>query len=89
MDKLQEIKERWAKGTPGPWKGVDTPDFMEINPGRLALVGSCIEDGEKIAHAPQDIADLVEMVETLKGRVSALRWMNRDLRRSDPSYDGD
>ena len=68
MDRLEEIEERWAKTTRGPW----WPDV-----GNLTCVGAGTgpteyiamtnaRDRDAIAAAPQDIAHLIAEVKRLR-----------------------
>ena len=82
MNKLEEIEARWAKTTPGPWEytagilkcWVDSPNadlhlsFQDLHPmdGRE---WPSRETASAIAHAPEDIARLVEEVRALRARV--------------------
>lgn len=70
MSKLQEIRERWAKATPGPWC------IREVAEGILDVVSQPQKvgvaedlgppDAEAIAAAPSDIEWLLKRVERLE-----------------------
>jgi len=77
MDRLEEIEERWAKTTPGPWAVNDANDAGELYVGRANDNGDWFaiveftyqiweervrEDADAIAAAPQDIAWLIAEV---------------------------
>lgn len=72
---LKSIRERAEAATPGPWGGVD--DFFVVEGDGVIignLVARCekVEDTEFIAHAREDIMDLLEYIEDLKAELSRL-----------------
>lgn len=71
-EQLNAIKERAEKATPGPWE-LDTDDNGIWNEGGRNYLGSVnlsITDAEFIAHAREDIPQLVAEVERLQKRLS-------------------
>ncbi len=97
MDKLKEIKERWAKGTRGPWDHkrritegglhLSTVEDME---GEIEIAcqgqDGKEEDIEKMACAPQDIADLVEMVENSEESLDVIKESLHAVIKQNESY---
>lgn len=73
-DRLQEIRARLDAATPGPWE-VWENGTMVCAPDRdapgayhdIALAFSSLGDQHLIAHAPADIAWLLDEVERLRG----------------------
>lgn len=80
-DPLEQIKERNAKRTPGPWKlQFDGYDYSVIapddEPGTMFIAEKCMQgsrDADFIAHAPEDLDWLIAEVEKLRSRYSELR----------------
>lgn len=75
---LQQIKDRLAKSTPGPWRWGNGPSFVEWTLGDDSVIESgevygpskhraagCLKlkDAMLIAHAPTDLSRLLEIVE--------------------------
>ena len=80
MPNLAEIRERWAKGTPGPWEVNDRREIGMFIFKRDKTVGNfvrvykdknidSIANADKIANAPTDIAFLLAEVERLRERL--------------------
>ena len=72
MKALDEIRERWEKTTPGPWRidEHDTTPFESIvstakdEPwGWVEVARSLEPDAEFIAHAPSDVSRLLTAVQ--------------------------
>ena len=74
-DRLQEIRARLDAATPGPWNfGRIAGDWGSVHThGRTNVVINSEDDGgyaadqDLIAHAPADIAWLLDEVERLRG----------------------
>src|SRR5690606_4182194 len=85
MDRLDEIEERLANATPGPWEMGAVEPMPDGWPGAYAAVEPNIAggldplDAELIAHAPTDLAALVAVVR----EVEALHTLD------GPEYDYD
>lgn len=91
--RLDEIRERLDAATPGPWRpDNDEPGYV-IAPGDPSgwdgyLIASTVDhDGglfvqehnaELIAHAPQDLADLLAEVERLRGVLAKAREVTEE-----------
>lgn len=77
-DLLAPIRERLAKATPGPWKftGNDTTAIDEVNTVSTDQYYIAIKmgeaDGKLIAHAPEDLRRLIEVVELMMQRLEAI-----------------
>ena len=73
MDKItvQEIRERWSKATPGPWRYEKTDCHYITNGVMDYTFGYDMEeyDAQAIASAPTDIAYLLAEVERLNRMV--------------------
>lgn len=94
---IAEIKARWAAATSGPWEweypaGVDqAKDFPMLLQSKGATLMVGLEDKigigttteEAIAHAPQDIAELLALVERCK------KTLARVVEEEEYSYLGD
>lgn len=70
-ERLAEIKARCEKATTGKWcfDGLASGDIWSINGDEaipIAIASSTHEDAEFIAHARQDIPDLIREVERLR-----------------------
>ena len=90
MDKrIEEIKKRWNKGTPGPWlahgrtifsmkEKVDKKVCKVFWEGELAEVQ---ENIEKIKNAPGDIRVLLSELDPLRDRLRLSSEMLEDLRK--------
>jgi hypothetical protein len=85
-----EIRERWAAATPGPWRiCVDTEHepttgqivsqevIVETDDERelFGAVDGTTDDAEAIALAPTDIPALLADVEALEVEIRRLRWL--------------
>jgi hypothetical protein len=67
MSTLDEIRKRESLATKGPWRGFDNPCdnyWADVHP----------EDADFIAHARQDIPDLLDYVDRLKEGLRRLEW---------------
>lgn len=87
QSQLQQIKERCAKATPGPWSDEsDWPRVYRITPDRQWImvaqcVGRCIErtktgataDTDFIAHSREDVERLVRALEKCMEQRDAVR----------------
>lgn len=71
MTRLQEIKERCEKATPGPWELNEKDDYWDIRAGKEPVV-SCgmegevtigIEDAKFVANSREDILWLLSQLE--------------------------
>ena len=86
-DRLQEIRARLDAATPGPWRDdhqswcIWAPDHEADEPDARCLVAEvgCGPDTDLIAHAPADIAWLLDEVERLR---------NTSLSAANPLCDG-
>jgi hypothetical protein len=75
MSRLDDIRERLAKATRGPWQAVECSAggkllVREARPGYHVQSSVQIvppEDADLIAHAPDDLAYLIGEVERLQG----------------------
>ena len=72
-EKLEDIKQRYKRTTPGPWKsfieGRDCESgssFIRTAKEDIYLSGATTEDQDFIANARQDIPDLIAEIERLK-----------------------
>ena len=82
---IDEIKARVEKATPGPWSvwpdeeddGYDTFSVLDSEDGRLGLSGfygrNALENAEFIAHARQDIPDLLEALTAANAEIERLK----------------
>lgn len=81
-DYTKDIRERLEKATPGPWHTKKNESQISLyHKGQLFLINHAAyeKDIELIAHAPTDIADLLEEREVLR---EALKRIVRDKRNS-------
>jgi hypothetical protein len=74
---IEEIRKRWQAATPGPWESMSTGDAEYVlhrydsgAPVSVALTWAGIENAIVIAHAPTDIAWLLERCEKLEADLS-------------------
>lgn len=73
---LEEIRERCARATPGPWCSVGSQVYS--SGGRLvgspssSGSGNCVYDNNFISHARSDIPRLLEEIERLKAALTAI-----------------
>lgn len=95
-DKLEEIRKRWAKATPGPWRrvkqepcaavAVDHWDiYVDGSDGPFCVADAVIEhepDAAAIAGAPEDVAWLVAEVKRLRNKVQLERTIGDRRTRS-------
>lgn len=95
-DRLQEIRERAAAATPGPWAlewdsaGSEYPEPDSPWPWRIEAVCNIIEendqnptaDGEFIAEARSDIPWLLQLVTDQQKEIEDLRAENKVLKDS-------
>lgn len=73
-EELSEIKARYDQATPEPWKafievrdGFSGSDFIQTGGEDIYLnVGTSVSDYEFIAHAHQDIPQLIAEIERLR-----------------------
>ena len=70
---IDEMRWRWEQATPGPWtsfvEGRDmfsASDFIRTAGNDIYLTGATAADQDFIAHARQDIPQLLEEVARLK-----------------------
>lgn len=86
-NRISEIKARLEKATPGPWVEYDAKVYVERGSVKIALpMGR--KDAEFIAHAPEDIRFLLNVIEKLQmeivkerlGDIRKLREENQRLR---------
>lgn len=102
MGALEEIRERWEKATPGPWEtrtddlthDVDVVHDQE----QVSFVASCgnkheprtYSDAEFIAHAPTDVARLLNAVEAVMAvhRIEYRDQWGRPTETCIPAYGG-
>jgi len=70
---IEEIRARLEAATPGPWRKDATPGYFEpaVWIGEGCVYPEEQSDATFIAHAPQDIADLLEEVGRLRDFVAA------------------
>ena len=81
-DTLEAIRARLEAATDGPWRGVDDIDLNEIRVVAdddfpvgevvVAEIGQGIADANFIAHAPTDIARLLDVAEAAREAEAAL-----------------
>ena len=80
MTRINEIKERLANATPGPWEYIDGSVLAFIaSEGEKCVVadegmGKWKYDGRFIAHAPTDIAYLLRIAEAAEVMREALEF---------------
>jgi hypothetical protein len=70
---IMEIKRRCDQATPGPWRSyVEGRDmmsgstFIQTGGEDIYLTGATVADQDFIAHARQDILDLIAEIERLR-----------------------
>ena len=70
---FQSIRKRASQATPGPWKSyiegrdhLSGSDFIQTAEDDIELTGATVADQDFIAHARQDIEELLEEVERLR-----------------------
>lgn len=70
---LKEIKTRYERATPGPWKSyvegredMSGSSFIKTGGEDIYLTGATTEDQDFIAHARQDIPRLILEIERLR-----------------------
>ena len=85
---IESIKARLEAATPGPWKA--GPSFCTVlssGPDRCYLVCETEEreDREFIAHAPQDIAALLKIVEAVRELAYTIGADDRERRKWERS----
>jgi hypothetical protein len=87
-DRLQEIRARLDAATPGPWQDVDRDDPAWIRvmqprefPNEWTTIATCgfCSDARFIAHAPADIAWLLDEVARLTLQERSLKRIHADL----------
>ena len=78
VQRIAEIRARLDAATPGPWKR--SLSGSHYNPWKVhrgailvALSGEAVEDADLIAHAPADIAWLLDEVERLREAAAEIR----------------
>jgi hypothetical protein len=76
MSRLDDIKQRWARATPGPWRqgsyGIETREGLPvISPhyGWFDINPKAPDDVEAIAAAPADVAYLLARIEILEAHM--------------------
>jgi len=74
---LAAMKSRLEKTTPGPWISflesrdrMSGSDFIMTGGDDIYLTGATSDDQDFIAHARQDIEELIAEVERLRGQTS-------------------
>jgi hypothetical protein len=74
---IAEIKERYTRATPGPWKSYvesrekfSGSDFIMTEGEDIYLLGATVADQDFIAHSRQDVPTLVAEVERLRKMLS-------------------
>lgn len=88
-DRLQEIRARLDAATPGPWEVLEESfDYTSVRTsdysGTYAVVysdeGRPVHrpDADLIAHAPGDIAYLLDRVEKYRAQLEAEGWIVAD-----------
>lgn len=97
-ERVQEIRARLAAATPGPWMTADDhlyPQRVVANDDGLVLIAETYTDpawppadADLIAHAPADLADLLDEREKL---LAVYRWADHaiDVLRQDSDSDLD
>jgi hypothetical protein len=87
MSALDDIEQRLAAATPGPWSMENVQRMPDGLPGLYADIEPMIAggvdplDAELIAHAPTDLAALVAFARTVSDHV------NDGHNAHDPAYD--
>jgi ubiquinone biosynthesis protein UbiJ len=71
VERLDEIKQRMADASPGPWH-VKTANF-----------GDAKTDAEFIAHAPADLAWAIAEIERLKREMAEMEARHEDVVRDE------
>lgn len=67
MTRLDDIRARLEKATPGPWPSKRTSDHCQnITIGEQPISFKPGPDADLIAHAPDDLAALVKLVEAAR-----------------------
>lgn len=73
---MHAIRQRCDQATPGPWKSfVEGRDhdsgssFIMTSGGDIELIGASVADQEFIAHARQDIPQLLAEIQRLKAMI--------------------
>lgn len=70
VTRLDAIRERLNNATPGPWwfsgRAVEAKDEQGSPFSKTVAVPGWEEDAELIAHAPEDLADLLAVAEAAK-----------------------
>lgn len=82
MTRIEEIKARLAKITPGKWKFKHSGNMhgssIELDNGGVLAVttsyGRMREDAQFIAQAPSDVAYLLERIEALEAKQTDLKY---------------
>ncbi|ETX07975.1 hypothetical protein [Candidatus Entotheonella palauensis] len=76
---LQRMQKRCAAATPGPWKSyiegrdhTSGSSFIMTSEEDIELTGATEADQDFIAHARQDVPDLLEEVRRLRQRIEEL-----------------
>ena len=72
-ERLLDIKRRCENATPGPWKSyvearekISGSSFIQTSGEDIYLTGATTEDQDFIAHARQDIPDLLAEIERIR-----------------------
>lgn len=83
-NEIKQIEDRCNKATSGPWvsyiEGRDHEsgsDFIMTAGNDIELTGATADDQDFIAHARQDIPDLINEIYSLKSEINKLK---KDLR---------
>lgn len=90
---IQEIKERWSKATPGPWKSISSkyePETIHASNGKMIAtisMSNSYANAAAIASAPADIAYLLQEIERMRKVLKDWETWEADWIRSDECWD--
>jgi hypothetical protein len=77
---IERIKKRCEQATIGPWQSfvekrdqISGSDFIMTAQEDIYLTGATIQDQDFIAHARQDIPNLIAEIERLRAELQKLR----------------
>jgi hypothetical protein len=75
MERIEEIRERLNKATPGKWSREIGNEYREVSMERGPLLATVrdADDGTFIAHAPNDIKYLLEQITALQEENAAYK----------------
>lgn len=75
MTRREAIKKRLAEATPGEWKFPYAGAMYSVEANKLIFPGPCDEqDATLIAHAPDDMRLLLEVVEVASNLTTDYGW---------------